>query len=77
MTRIQLDIPEPLKRQAEDEARRRGMTLDAVIRAALQAMLTKPDPLFDDDYRYSGPAPRDLSSNLDKYLYGDEGDALH
>lgn len=79
MTRISVDIPDSLKQRADVEAKRRGVSLDDVVQTALLNMLNragKPDPMLDDDFRYEGEAPSDLSANLDKHLYGEIDDAV-
>ena len=70
---ITIQLPDDLKRQAQEEASRRGIGLDELVAAVLRdAVATQRtgDRMFDDHEVYYGPAPSDLSENIDDYLYG-------
>ncbi len=77
MKRTTIMLPEDLRRRAIFRARQRGVSLGELIRDSLDAALpnvsydTGKDPLFEDAV-FDGPAPRDLSTRHDKYLYDDE-----
>jgi hypothetical protein len=70
-------LPEDLHRRAIFRAKQRGVSLGELIRDSLDASLPNVsydvgrDPLFEDVV-FDGPAPRDLSTRHDKYLYDDE-----
>ncbi len=70
-------LPEDLRRRALFRARQKGVSLGELIRDSLNAVLpkvtydAKRDPLFEDVI-YDGPAPADVSSDHDRYLYDDE-----
>ena len=70
-----LEIPDELKIKAEEVATARGLSLDEFIREVLEWALSpseESDPLFADDAVYAGMAPADLSTNHDRYLYGED-----
>ena len=77
MHRTTIMLPLNLKRRARGLAQRMGVSLSELIRESLEATLRGDrgdlgeDPLYDDEI-YDGPAPADLSSDHDTYLYGDE-----
>ena len=74
MVRTTVALPDDLKEMAEQEARRRGITLAELIRESLESALTPirtDDPLFADVAVFEGHSPRDLSARHDDYLYGD------
>ena len=77
MKRTTIMLPEDLRRRAMTRARQRGVSLGELIRDSLDAALpgvsyeAGSDPLFEDVV-FDGPAPRDLSTRHDKYLYDDE-----
>ena len=77
MKRTTIMLPEDLRRRAIFRARQRGVSLGELIRDSLDAVLPNvsydagKDPLFEDVV-FDGPAPRDLSTRHDKYLYDDE-----
>jgi hypothetical protein len=77
MKRTTIMLPEDLRRRAQFRARQKGVSLGELIRGSLDAALPrvtydeKTDPLFEDVI-FDGPAPKDLSSHHDKYLYDDE-----
>ncbi len=70
-------LPEDLRRRALFRARQKGVSLGELIRDSLNAVLpnvtydAQRDPLFEDVI-YDGPAPADVSSDHDRYLYDDE-----
>ncbi len=72
-------LPLNLRRRARSLAQRMGVSLSALIRESLEASLRgdrgdlAEDPLYDDEI-YDGPAPDDLSSDHDAYLYGADRD---
>lgn len=68
-------LPESLKERAMREARERGVSFGEFIRESLSAMLAQTrgtDSLLADKAVFQGKAPSDLSSDHDRYLYGDE-----
>lgn len=71
-----VNLPAELKTQALQRADQLGVSLEEIIRQALELHLQSPqrsrDPFLDDDAVYDGDVPPDLSLNHDKYLYGDE-----
>jgi hypothetical protein len=78
MQRTTIMLPPPLKLQAQQLARERGISLGDLVRQALSTMLNRiretgeqMDPLFADQALWEGDAPCDLSQNLDEYLYGE------
>ena len=77
MKRTTIVLPPDLKTRAVKRARNRGISLGKLIREALETTLKQPakssqeDPFFADKAVFRGRAPRDLSKNHDKYLYGD------
>lgn len=77
MKRTTIMLSEDLRRRAFLRAKQRGVSLGELIRDSLDAALPKgsydaeQDPLFEDVV-FDGPAPRDLSSKHDEYLYDDD-----
>ena len=77
MKRTTIMLPDALRRRAQFRARQKGISLGELIRDSLDAALpsatydTRTDPLFEDVI-FDGPAPADLSSKHDKYLYDEE-----
>jgi len=77
MKRTTIMLPEDLRRRAISRARQRGVSLGELIRESLDAAVPDvryeagPDPLFADVV-FDGPAPRDLSTRHDKYLYDEK-----
>lgn len=77
MTMISLKLPEPLARELELEARRRGVTKSALIRGAVErdlkgARTSKKPTCLDLAREFCGcvkGGPPDLSSNA-KYMEG-------
>jgi hypothetical protein len=78
MKRTTIMLPEELRRRAIARARQRGVSLGELIRESLDAAMPAvrydagTDPLFADVV-FDGPAPDDLSTRHDAYLYDEEG----
>ncbi len=79
MKRTTIMLPDDLKMQAHNRARVMGISLGEFVRESLETVLSqredeKPteDSLFADNAVYEGKAPRDLSKNHDRYLYGEK-----
>jgi hypothetical protein len=76
MKRTTIMLPEDLRQRALFRARQKGISLGELIRDSLNAVLPKAtydahrDSLFEDVI-YDGPAPADVSSDHDRYLYDD------
>ncbi len=73
MKRTTIMLPEVLKLKAEREAKRQGVSFGHLIRLCLEKEITPPKksrrrffPNFD--FTFIDDGPRDLSTNLDKYL---------
>jgi hypothetical protein len=72
-------LPEDLRLRAQERARRDGIPFAELVRQAVEARIGTPpasaaqDPLFRDVPVYRGPAPADLSTEHDRYLYEDDG----
>ena len=77
MKRTTIMLPESLRRRALSQARQKGVSLGELIRDSLDAALPavsydpESDPLFENVV-YDGPAPTDVSTKHDKYLYDEE-----
>lgn len=78
MKRTTIMLPDDLKMRAHHRASGMGISLGELIRESLEDILghsdeekLTEDPLFADDAVYNGKAPRDLSQNHDRYLYGE------
>lgn len=77
MKRTTIMLPEDLRRRALFRAKQRGVSLGELIRVSLNSALpdatydAQRDPLFEDVI-FDGPAPADMSTNHDKYLYDDD-----
>ena len=72
-------LPEDLRQSAFAEADRRGISFGEFVRNAMREALeaaggkrTGRDSLLSDRAAYSGPVPKDSSTRLDDYLYGDK-----
>ncbi len=68
-----IDLPEMLKRKAEQVANAQGVSLDELVKNALERLFTQTnedDPFYRDEEVYTGTVPEDLSARHDKYLYG-------
>jgi hypothetical protein len=75
MHRTTILIPNELKRQAEQQARREGVSLSELIRRRLSESMdteAKPTAAFFSRQPWSGNAPAELSARHDDYLYGEE-----
>jgi hypothetical protein len=75
MKRTTVMLPERLRAQAKEQARRLGVSFGELIRRSLEAMLggaKADDPLLADDEVFDGPTPDDLAADPDRYLYGPE-----
>ncbi|MFH0844616.1 MAG: CopG family transcriptional regulator [Pseudomonadota bacterium] len=79
MDRTTIMLPPDLKIRASNQAKKRGMSLGRFIRDALENSLDNEnsernaaDALFLDSAVFEGKTPKDLSSNHDKYLYGEK-----
>jgi hypothetical protein len=74
MKRTTIRLPEALRRRALSWARRKGVSLEELIRDSLDASLqastdnAEKDPLFED-VAYDGPSPRNGATTRDKHLY--------
>jgi serine kinase of HPr protein (carbohydrate metabolism regulator) len=67
-------IPEDLKSQAEQQARREGLSLSGLIRQTLEKSIQKEgasEAAFFSRRPWVDSAPTDLSEHHDDYLYGD------
>lgn len=78
MDRTTIMLPPELKARATLQAKKMGISLGQFIRVALRKSLETDvgheadnDSLFLDTAVFDGKSPNDLSSNHDKYLYGD------
>jgi len=80
MQRTTIMLPSKLKLQARRQARKRGVSLSALVRESLASTLgagevdkrkssRASDSLFADEAVFIGDAPIDLSLNHDRYLY--------
>ena len=70
-------LPADLKARAMRAARERGISFGELLRRSLEAALQAPDcryadRLFEDAAVFDGPAPADLATGHDGYLYGDD-----
>ena len=78
MFRTTIMLPEDLRAKAYRQARRMGVSLGKLIRLSIEQMLKQAPPpsagdtLYEDQAVYGGACPRDLSSNHDEHLYGEE-----
>jgi hypothetical protein len=77
MHRTTLLLPGELKTASENYARARRISLGALIRAQLAALVATPeaeartqDPLFSGFSAFDGAAPRNLAVQHDLALYG-------
>jgi hypothetical protein len=78
MHRTTLLLPDDLKIASENYARARRISLGALIRRQLAALVAGPDaetraqdPLFSEFATFDGAAPRNLALQHDMALYGD------
>ena len=79
MDRTKIMLPAELKTRAANQAKKMKMSLGQYIREALQKSLdmennpeADDDSFFLDNAVFDGAIPKDLASDHDKYLYGDE-----
>jgi len=79
MDRTTIMLPPELKTRASNQAKKMRISLGQYIREALKKSLemenrreAEDDPLFLDNAIFDGPVPKDLASDHDRYLYGDE-----
>jgi hypothetical protein len=73
MHRTTILLPEDLRRAAEREAKRAGLSLGELIRQRLRPALEGQKsrvPAFFSRTPWKGHGPADLSANHDQYLYG-------
>lgn len=77
MKRTTIMLPEALRQRALSRAKQKGVSLGELIRDSLDAALpavdydASSDPLFESVI-YDGPAPADVSTRHDAYLYDEE-----
>jgi hypothetical protein len=78
MTNVTIPLPDDLKELAEQNAEKRGTSLEEFLRETVERRLKRlaspwnEDPFFADQEVFKGPTPPDLSERHDDYLYGDE-----
>ena len=78
MKRTTIMLPTELRLRALQHANDLGISLGELIRKSLLSVIhlgrsmSQKDPLFADKAVFRGSAPRDLSKNHDRYLYGDK-----
>ena len=74
MEKTTINLPADLKRKAEQEARKKGVSLAELIRQLLSRVVQarEADPFFENTMVFKGDSPADLSRNHDDYLYGSE-----
>ena len=80
MTRMTVELPDPLKSRITRAARQKRITVGQFVRETLEHALASParstkGTMFDLEV-YKGRAPTDVSANVDAYLYGAKRD-LH
>ncbi len=80
MDRTTIMLPPELKSRAANQAKKMRISLGQYIREALIKSLemdsgrdANDDSLFLDNAVFNGVVPKDVASNHDRYLYGDEG----
>jgi hypothetical protein len=78
MHRTTILLSEDLRHEAENAARRRGMTLSEMIRRLLRTAVRgnksanrERDPLFQPRRLMRHANPADIAANHDEYLYGE------
>ena len=77
MKRTTIMLPEELLARAQQQARISNSSMAELIRKSLEKTLNeerkkwKRDSFFADKAVWDGPAPKDASVNVDKYLYDD------
>ena len=78
MKRTTIMLPQELLLRAQQQARISKLSMAELIRKSLEKTLNeeqkkwKEDPFFADKAVWKGRAPKDLSTNIDKYLYDDD-----
>ena len=79
MDRTTIMLPPELKTRAASQAKKMSISLGQYIREALKKSLdlekrreAKDDSLFLDTAIFDGTTPKDLATDHDRYLYGDE-----
>jgi hypothetical protein len=78
MKRTTIMLPDELLFRAQRQARISNSSMAELIRRSLEKTLSedqkkwKQDPFFADKAVWKGRAPKDLSTNIDKYLYDDQ-----
>jgi predicted DNA-binding protein len=79
MDRTTIMLPPELKTRASNQAKKMRISLGQYIREALKKSLdmenraeVDDDSLFMDNAVFNGATPEDLTSDHDRYLYGDE-----
>ena len=78
MKRTSVMLPADLKSRGMRTARQQGISFGELLRRSLQAAVDSPassydDPVYADAEVFDGPAPDDLASAHDRYLYGSDG----
>lgn len=78
MIRTQIYLPEDLKQDLEFLAQKEKKTVAEIVRRALKReMASKKEAtvdIFAKIASYAGKGPKDLSTNLFDYLYGEKSD---
>jgi predicted transcriptional regulator len=78
MKRTTIMLPDELLFRAQQQARISNSSMAELIRKSLEKTLNeeqkkwKEDSFFADKAVWKGRAPKDLSTNIDKYLYDDD-----
>ena len=79
MLRTTLMIPPALKARAQQRARELGISFGQLVRQAIEESLQtsetdrrEADPLFADRAVFTEETPADLSTDHDRYLYGED-----
>jgi predicted transcriptional regulator len=77
MKRTTIMLPEELRLRAQQLARASNQSLADLIRKSLEKTLAEKrhlakDSFFADKVTWKGSAPKDLSANVDKYLYDED-----
>jgi len=71
--RTTIVLPAPLKRSVSELARRRGISMGALVRRAVEKEIASdgagPDSLLDDTTVFRGRASRNTARDHDLYLY--------
>jgi hypothetical protein len=78
MKRTTIMLPDELLFRAHQQARISNLSMAELIRKSLEKTLNeerkkwKKDSFFADKAVWDGPAPKDGSVNIDKYLYDED-----